>query len=61
MAVITLDAANNTVTVLVEKTDLVHEHDRENNLVVIGSGSKHTVGKIFANGEVKLCMVRGER
>lgn len=59
MAVITLDAANNTVTVLVEKTDLVHE--REDNTVVIGNGSKHTIGKVFANGEVKLCMVRGER
>ena len=59
MAVITLDAAKNTVTVLVEKTDLVHE--REDNMLVVGSGSKHTVGKVFANGEVKLCMVRGER
>lgn len=59
MAVITLDAAKNTVTVLVEKTDLVHE--KEDNMVVVGSGSKHTIGKVFANCEVKLCMVRGER
>ena len=59
MAVITLDAAKNTITVLVEKTDLVHEKD--DNVIVVGSGSKHTIGKIFANGEVNICMVRGER
>lgn len=59
MAVITLDAEKNTVTVLVEKTDLVHE--REDNMLVVGNGSKHTIGKVFANGEVNLCMVRGER
>ena len=59
MAVITLDAEKNTVTILVEKTDLVH--DKEDNMVVVGSGSSYTIGKVFANGEVKLCMVRGER
>lgn len=59
MAVITLDAEKNTVTVLVEKSDLVHE--KEDNIIVFGSGSKHTIGKVFANGEVNLCMVRGER
>lgn len=59
MAIITLDAEKNTVTVLVEKTDLVHE--KEDNVVVVGSGGQHTIGKVFANGEVKLCMVRGER
>lgn len=59
MAVITLDAAKNTVTVLVEKTDLVHV--REDNTLIIGSGAQHTIGKVFANGEVQICMVRGER
>ena len=59
MAVITLDVEKNTVTVLVEKTDLVHE--KEDNMIVVGSGSKHTIGKVFTNGEVKLCMIRGER
>ncbi len=61
MAVITLDAAKNTVTVLVEKTDLVHEYEEKDNIIVVGSGGKHTIGKVFANGEVKLCMIRGER
>jgi ATP-dependent protease HslVU (ClpYQ) peptidase subunit len=59
MAVITLDAEKNTVTILVEKTDLVH--NKEDNMVVVGSGSNYTIGKVFANGEVNLCMVRGER
>lgn len=59
MAVITLDAEKNIVTILVEKTDIVHE--KEGNMVVVGSGQKYTIGKLFANGEVKLCMVRGER
>jgi hypothetical protein len=59
MAVITLDAKENTITVLVEKTDLVHV--REDDTLIIGSGSKYTIGKVFANGEVNLCMVRGER
>jgi hypothetical protein len=59
MAVITLDAEKNTVTILVEKADVVNEI--EDNMVVVGNGQKHIIGKIFANGEVKLCMVRGER
>ena len=49
----------NTVTVLVEKADLVHE--RKDNEIIVGCGSKHVIGKVFANGEVKLCMIRGER
>lgn len=59
MAVITLDAEKNTITILVEKTDLVQE--KEDNVIVVGSGGKHTIGKVFANGEVNICMVRGER
>lgn len=59
MAVITLDAEKNTVTILVEKTDLVH-YVKEN-MIEIANGSKYTIGKTFANGEVKLCMIRGER
>jgi hypothetical protein len=59
MAVITLDAEKNTVTILVEKSDLIHE--RRGNMLEVGIGNKHTIGKVFANGEVKLCMVRGER
>ncbi len=59
MAVITLDAEKNTVTVLVEKSDLVH--CVEDNLITVASGSKYTIGKTFVNGEINLCMIRGER
>lgn len=59
MAVITLDAEKNTVDILVEAKDLVHY--KEDNVINVGSGSKYITGKVFANGEVKLCMVRGER
>ena len=59
MAVITLDAEKNTVTILVEKTDLVHSV--KNNMVEIASGNQYTIGKTFANGEISLCMIRGER
>lgn len=59
MAVITLNAEKNTVTVLVEKTDLIHEI--EGNTTIVGSGQKYTIGKLFANGEVDICMIRGER
>lgn len=59
MAVITLDAEKNTVTVLVEKNDLVR--CVEDNIITVASGNKYTIGKTFANGEVSLCMIRGER
>lgn len=59
MAVITLDAEKNTITVLVEKTDIVNYKD--DNVIETGSGAKHFIGKVFANGEVNICMVRGER
>ena len=59
MAVITLDVEKNTVTVLVEKNDLVHYV--EDNIITVASGSKYTIGKTFVNGEINLCMIRGER
>lgn len=59
MAVITLDAEKNTVTILVEKSDLIHE--RKGNMLEVGCAHKHTIGKVFANGEVNICMIRGER
>lgn len=59
MAVITFDIDKQTVSVLVEKTDLIH--NREGNTTEIGSGKKYTVGKVFINGDINLCMIRGER
>ena len=59
MAVITFDVEKNTISILVEKTDVVNY--KEDNIIETGSGAKYIVGKVFANGEVNICMVRGER
>lgn len=59
MAVITFDTENNKVCVLVEKTDLIHFKD--DSCVEISNGSKHLSGKIFVNGEIPVCIIRGER
>ena len=59
MAVITFDTEKNSVCVLVEKSDLIHIKD--DSAVEISNGSKHTVGKVFINGEINTLMIRGER
>ena len=59
MAVITFDTVNNSVCILVEKSDEIHMKD--DNVVEVSSGSKHLSGKIFINGEIQTCIVRGER
>ena len=59
MAVITFDAANNSVCILVEKSDVIHMKD--DNVVEVSAGSKHLSGKIFVNGEIQTCIIRGER
>jgi hypothetical protein len=59
MAVITFDTEKNSVCVLVEKSDLIHIKD--DSVVEISSASKHTVGKVFVNGEIDTLVIRGER
>lgn len=59
MAVITFDVNKNSISVLVEKTDAIHTKD--DNVLTVGSASQDTAGKIYVNGAVQLCMVRGER
>jgi len=59
MAVITFDAEKNSVSILVEKSDMVSY--LENNMLTIGNGGKYTAGKVFANGECSVCIIRGER
>ena len=59
MAVITFDRDNNRVSVLVEKTDVIN--DKDGNTTYISNAKDYNVGKIFVNGEIELCMVRGER
>ena len=59
MAVITLDLTNNSLCVLVEKTDLVHV--KTDDEIEVSRGAQYVSGKIFANGEYPICIVRGER
>lgn len=59
MAVITFDIEKDSVSVLVEKTDAVYTKD--GNIITVGRASQDVAGKIYVNGEIQLCMVRGER
>lgn len=59
MAVITFDTKDNSVCVLVEKTDLIHIKTED--CIEISHGSKHLSGKIFVNEEIQTCVIRGER
>ncbi len=59
MAVITFDIDKNTVSVLVEKTDKVHI--KEKGSIELNKGDQYPVGKIFVNGEIETCIIRGER
>lgn len=61
MAVITFDDEKNEVSILLEKTDIVHVRDDNANTITITKGSKFALGRVLVNGPVKLCVVRGER
>lgn len=59
MAVITLDLDKNTVAILVEKTDIIRE--KEKNATTSYCAKDVVSGKVFVNGEIELCLIRGER
>lgn len=59
MAVITFDTENNSICVLVEKSDLIHLKD--DSVIEISNGSKHLPGKVWVNGEINTLILRGER
>ena len=59
MAVITFDTTNNSICILVEKSDEIHMKD--DNVVEVSTGAKHLSGKIFVNGKIQTCIIRGER
>ena len=59
MAVITFDTTNNSICVLVEKSDIIHTKD--DSMVEVSTGAKHLSGKVFVNGEINTCIIRGER
>jgi len=60
MAIITFDRNNNLVSVLVEKTDMIH--DKKDGAISISNADKsYRTGEVIINGDIQLCMVRGER
>ena len=59
MAVFTFDVEKNSISILVEKSDMVSY--KENDTLTIGHGGQYTAGKLFVNGEVSVCIIRGER
>lgn len=59
MAVITLNKDKDTVTVLIESSDLIRSIEkRENTVAFAGNWG---AGHVFVNEEIPLCMIRGER
>lgn len=59
MAIITFDLDNGKVYILVEKTDIIREKDE--GAIYSQSAKKHSVGTVFINEEIELCMIRGEK
>lgn len=59
MAVITFDLDSNTVSALVEKTDRIC--NKKGSTTEICGAHTYSAGKVFVNGEIGLCMIRGER
>lgn len=59
MAIITFDLDNNSISVLVEKTDIVRE--KENGVIFSQNAKNQMVGEVLANDEFKICIIRGER
>lgn len=59
MAIITFDIDNDSISVLVEKTDIIREKD--DGVILSQSAQKNLVGEVLANDEFKICIIRGER
>lgn len=59
MAVFTFDIEKNSISILLEKTDIVRYI--ENNIITTGEGEDYFTGKVFINGELPVCIIRGER
>ena len=59
MAIFTFDVEKNSISILVEKSDMISY--LENGMSTIGAGAKYTSGTVFVNGEFPVCIIRGER
>lgn len=59
MAVITFDADSDSVSILVEKNDIIKNKD--GSATYIKPAINYSTGEVFINGRTSVCMVRGER
>ena len=59
MAIITLNYDDDSVSVLLEKTDIIRIIDESS--ICSYSASRRNVGEMLINDNVKLCVIRGER
>lgn len=59
MAVITFNIKNDSISILVEKTDQVNIQDKD--IVKIYKGKHYPIGKVLINGEIETFIIRGER
>ena len=59
MAVITFNEENNSVAILVEKTDSIRQ--RDDSSIYTQRADSYPAGYMFVNEQVNLCMMRGDR
>jgi len=59
MAVITFDDDNNSVSILVEKNDLIKNKDGATTSIMPAVG--YSSGEVFINDRANVCIIRGER
>lgn len=59
MAIITFDIDKQKVYVIAEETDIINT--REKSQTIITNGSQYTIGKVFTDEKLDVCVMRGER
>lgn len=59
MAVITFDIDKQKIYVLAEEKDIINT--REKDQTIIANASKYTLGKVFVDEKLDICVIRGER
>ena len=59
MAVITLDTDKQKIYVLVEEKDFIHTRDGSN--YTIEEAGRYSLGRVFVDEKLDVCIIRGER
>ena len=59
MAIITFDIDKQKVYVVAEEKDIINTRDKDQ--TIIANGSKYTLGKVFVDEKLDICVIRGER